>query len=119
MASVISELGVSCTSWVRKYFEVKDVMAKDKKTGNSALVSSDVCVLPVTNNSTVMCGAVYKRNLKNGTKTLQRHLLLKHRENAAVLDEIKARSLTFPKVRNHKLIIKLNTMFCYVLIDGH
>lgn len=82
-------------------------MTKDKKTGKSDFVSSDVCVLPVSDNSTVMCGAVYKRNLKNGTKTLQRHLLLKHRENATVLDEIKGRNLTFPKVRTHKLNIYL------------
>jgi len=42
---LIIEVG---TSWVRKYFDVKQVLVQNKKTGISALALSDVCNVPVT-----------------------------------------------------------------------
>ena len=87
------------TSWVRKYFDVKEVLVKNKKTGISAFASSDVCNLPITAvDVTDVCGTAYKHNLQNGTKTLQRHLLTKHRDNESIANEITYRKLDCFKV---------------------
>ena len=45
------------TSWVRKYFDVNEVLVKNKKTGISALALSVVCDLPITaGDVTDVCG---------------------------------------------------------------
>ncbi len=93
---LIIEVG---TSWVRKYFDVKQVLVQNKKTGISALALSDVCNVPVTTaDVTNVCGTAYKHFPQNGTKTLQRHLLTKHRDNESIANEITSRNLNCFKV---------------------
>jgi hypothetical protein len=92
-SAVTSTASEKCTSWVRQFFDTKEVPVTNKKTGESLLVLSDVCNLLVDGSKDKMCGAVYKRNLNNGTKTMQRHLLNKHRENPSIAREIVNRNL--------------------------
>lgn len=86
-------------SWTRKYFETKDVTVKNKKMGTEEVVKSDVCKLPMRRKPDVICGAIYKHNLSNGTKTLQRHLINNHRTDPAISAEILSRGIKL-KVKN-------------------
>lgn len=89
------------TSWVRKHFDVKEVLVKKKKSGISALALSDVCNVPITTGDvTDVCGTAYKHNLQNGTKKLQCHLLTKYRENESIANQITSRNLNFSKLVN-------------------
>jgi len=76
-------------SWARKYFEIKEVTIKDKKTGVEKVVLSDVCILPSECKRDAACGATYKHNLRDGTKSIQRHLATVHRSNPEIEDAIK------------------------------
>ncbi len=86
------------SSWVRKYFVVKNVTVKDKKTGVESAIPYDVCNLPSIDDATKKCEKQYKRNVSNGTKTLQRHLTNKHLENENIAEEVKKRNIGLPKV---------------------
>ncbi len=88
------------TSWVRKYFDIKQVLVKNNKTEVSALVLSDVCNVPITTGDvTDVCGTAYNKHYpQNGTKTLHRHLLTKHRDNESIANEIISRNMNCFKV---------------------
>jgi hypothetical protein len=93
------------TSWVRKYFEVKEILVKkffslEHENKISTLSLSDVCNGSIaTGDLTDVCGTAFARtafveyNQQNRTKTLQRHLLKKHQDNESIANEILYRNV--------------------------
>ena len=72
-------------SWVRKFFNVVEILVTEKD-GTERNTYFDVCAIEVKEG--IVCGKVYAHNPKNGTKTLQRHLLSEHRSSEAIQTEL-------------------------------
>ena len=74
------------SSWVRNFFRVEHRLCLDKSTGTENNILSDVCCVIL--DTGVECGKIYKHVLRNGTKSLQNHLITKHDSVQAVREEI-------------------------------
>jgi hypothetical protein len=68
------------SSFVRKYFKIKERQVKDNKTGLESLVKFDSCQLENCDSSAYaeICGKMYIHSIKDGTTNLIRHVLTKH-----------------------------------------
>lgn len=95
MASELESQNI--TSWVRKFYNVVNRLVVDPKTGAESFGCFDVCNLSIDSGD--MCQKSYKHNLRNGTKTLQRHILDCHRFSPAVQAAIAVRNIALPEVR--------------------
>ncbi len=72
-------------SWVRKFFDVEEKNITDNSGGLQVQIY-DVCNLPALGNlDDIKCGNCYKHSPKNGTKTLQRHVM----KNRRVSNQVK------------------------------
>jgi hypothetical protein len=81
-------------SWVRKFFDVEEKNITENSGGLQVQIY-DVCNLPALGNSDdIKCGKCYKHSPKNGTKTLQRHVIEKHGHLEKVKEEMKNRRVS-------------------------
>ena len=78
MASQLVSVAGKKPSWVRSYFRVENRRVLDKSDGQETEILSDVCTVIL--DTGLECGKVYKHLLRNGTKSLQRHLISSIRE---------------------------------------
>ena len=80
--------------WVRKFFDVEEKNITDNSWGLQVQIY-DVCNLPALGNlDDIKCGNCYKHSPKNGTKTLQRHVIEKHGHLEKVKEEMKNRRVS-------------------------
>ena len=77
-------------SWVRQYFTVVR-RTINVSGGTTSYEERDVCQLPKNGNDGPLCDTSFKRNLKSGTTSLQRHLYTKHRDNDSIAAQIALR----------------------------
>jgi hypothetical protein len=86
MASQLVSVAGKKPSWVPSYFRVENRRVLDKSDGQEKEILSDVCTVIL--DTGLECGKVYKHLLRNGTKSLQRHLISQHNCLPAIREEI-------------------------------